>query len=68
MSTKYKANPTEDAYFITITVVGWVDVFTRLSQRNDIINALAHCQTMAWKFIGVLDLFRSGHGLQIRAI
>ena len=32
MSTKYKATTTEDAYFITITTVGWVDVFTRLNQ------------------------------------
>jgi hypothetical protein len=29
MSTKYKATTTEDAYFITITTVGWVDLFTR---------------------------------------
>ena len=27
MSTKYKAKTTEDAYFITITTVGWVDFF-----------------------------------------
>ena len=26
MSTKYKATTTEDAYFITRTTVGWVDV------------------------------------------
>ena len=31
MSAKYKATTTEDAYFITITTVGWVDVFTRLN-------------------------------------
>jgi hypothetical protein len=29
MSTKYKATTTEEAYFITITTVGWIDVFTR---------------------------------------
>ncbi|MDQ1164573.1 transposase [Flavobacterium sp. SORGH_AS_0622] len=40
MSTKYKATTTEDAYFITITVVGWIDIFTRLSQKNVLINAL----------------------------
>ncbi len=44
MSTKYKATTTEDAYFITITVVDWIDVFTRLSQKKVIIAALRYCQ------------------------
>ena len=34
----------DQAYFITITTVGWVDVFTRLNQKYDIINALKYCQ------------------------
>lgn len=44
MSTKYKATTTEDAYFITITTVGWIDVFTRLNQKKNIIEALRYCQ------------------------
>jgi REP element-mobilizing transposase RayT len=44
MSTKYKATTTEEAYFITITTVGWIDVFTRLNQKNNILNALNYCQ------------------------
>ena len=44
MSTKYKAMTTEDAYFITITTVGWIDVFTRLNQKYNIINSLKYCQ------------------------
>jgi REP element-mobilizing transposase RayT len=44
MSTKYKATTTEDAYFITITTVGWIDVFIRLNQKYNIINALDYCQ------------------------
>ena len=44
MSTKYKATTTEEAYFITITTVGWIDVFTRLNQKQVIINALKYCQ------------------------
>jgi REP element-mobilizing transposase RayT len=44
MSTKYKATITEECYFITITTVGWVDVFTRLNQKQNIINALQYCQ------------------------
>ena len=30
--------------FITITTVGWVDVFTRLNQKYIITEALTHCQ------------------------
>lgn len=44
MSTKYKATTTEECYFITITTVGWIDVFTRINQKYVIINALKHCQ------------------------
>ena len=44
MSTKYKASTTEEAYFITITTVGWVDVFTRLNQKYILIEALRYCQ------------------------
>ena len=44
MSTKYKATTTEDAYFITITTVGWIDIFTRLNQKYNIITALKYCQ------------------------
>jgi REP element-mobilizing transposase RayT len=44
MSTKYKATTTDEAYFITITTVGWLDVFTRLNQKYVITNALKHCQ------------------------
>ena len=44
MSTKYKATTTEDAYFITITTVGWVDVFTRLNQKYIITDSLKYCQ------------------------
>jgi len=44
MSTKYKATTTEEAFFITITTVGWIDIFTRLNQKYIIINALKYCQ------------------------
>ena len=44
MSTKYKATEIDQAYFITITTVGWIDVFTRLNQKYLIINALKYCQ------------------------
>jgi len=44
MSTKYKATMPDTGYFITITTVGWVDIFTRLKQKFIIINALDYCQ------------------------
>ncbi|WP_116790342.1 REP-associated tyrosine transposase [Flavobacterium psychrotrophum] len=44
MSTKYKAPTTEEAYFVTLTTVGWVDVFTRLNQKYNIIDSLQYCQ------------------------
>lgn len=43
MSTKYKATIAGKAYFITLTTVNWVDLFTRLSQRMLIVNALNYC-------------------------
>ena len=44
MSTKYKATTIGEAYFITITTVGWIDIFTRLRQRDILIKALQYCQ------------------------
>ena len=44
MSTKYKATTTEPFYFITITTVGWIDMFTRLYQKKNIISSLQYCQ------------------------
>lgn len=43
MSTKYKATFLGKAYFITITTVNWVDIFTRLNQRYLIVNSLDYC-------------------------
>ncbi len=34
----------DKAYFITTTTVGWADVFTRVNQKQAIINALKYCQ------------------------
>jgi REP element-mobilizing transposase RayT len=44
MSSKYKVKDTDKAYFITITVVEWIDLFTRLNHRNTIIDSLCYCQ------------------------
>ena len=44
ISTKHKATTTEECYFITITTVSWVDIFTRLNQKQNIIKSLKYCQ------------------------
>lgn len=44
MSDKYKIYEQDKAYFITMTIVAWVDVFTRLSQKQAFINSLKYCQ------------------------
>lgn len=34
----------DKAYFITMTVVGWIDIFTRKNHRDGIIDSLKYCQ------------------------
>ena len=43
MSEKRKAN-TNHCYFITLTVVGWIDVFTRKLYNQILISNLKYCQ------------------------
>lgn len=51
MSELRKAN-TDLAYFLTLTVVGWIDIFTRNRYNEIIINSLKYCQ-----FNKGLDIF-----------
>jgi len=44
MSEKYKISDQRKAYFLTMTVVGWIDVFTRKSHKMTIIESLQYCQ------------------------
>lgn len=44
MSTNYKATASGEAYFITTTIVNWIDIFTRLNQKQLIVESLIHCQ------------------------
>ena len=43
MGFKYTIT-TREKYFLTITVVDWIDVFTRKELSEVIINALRYCQ------------------------
>ena len=44
MSTKYKFRDQTKPYFVTLTVVNWIDVFTRPVYRDVIIQSLKYCQ------------------------
>jgi REP element-mobilizing transposase RayT len=43
MSTGYKINRDDGAYFLTFQIVGWVDVFTRKVYRDIAIDSLKYC-------------------------
>ncbi len=44
MSDKYKIFDNQSAYFITMTTVGWIDVFTRKNHKMLIVDSLKYCQ------------------------
>jgi REP element-mobilizing transposase RayT len=44
MSEKYKIWDQQKVYFLTLTVVGWIDVFTRKNHKMTIIESLQYCQ------------------------
>ena len=44
MSSKYKFDDREGVYFVTSTVVDWVDVFTRDVYRNILLDSFRFCQ------------------------
>lgn len=44
MSDKYKIDDKEGIYFVTLTAVDWVDIFTRRELKLTIIDSLKYCQ------------------------
>ena len=44
MSEKYKFRDKEDIYFVSPTITGWVDVFTKQPYFDIIIDSLKYCQ------------------------
>lgn len=44
MSEKYKVRNLEGVYFITCTVIDWVDLLTRPDYKQIIVDSLKHCQ------------------------
>ncbi|TSJ43945.1 transposase [Mucilaginibacter corticis] len=44
MSHQYRVRNSEDIFFVTFTIVDWVDIFTRPAYKQLIIDSLAYCQ------------------------
>jgi REP element-mobilizing transposase RayT len=43
MSSKYKSGENEVPHFVTFTIVGWIDVFTRALYKDILVDSLAFC-------------------------
>ena len=44
MSRKYKIRDQERPYFVTFTVINWIDVFIRNEYRTIFIDSVKYCQ------------------------
>ena len=44
MSRKYKIRDQDKLYFVTFTVIAWLDVFTRQEYRDIFLDSLRYCQ------------------------
>lgn len=44
MSDKYKIREIDKAYFVTLTVTGWIDVFTHNNHKLLLVDSLKYCQ------------------------
>jgi REP element-mobilizing transposase RayT len=44
MPDKYKMHEPDKAYFITLSTVGWIDIFTRKNHKLTIVDSLKYCQ------------------------
>lgn len=44
MSSKYKVGEDAIAHFVTFSVIGWIDVFSREIYKEIFVNSLKHCQ------------------------
>jgi hypothetical protein len=43
MSTKYKFRDQQQIYFVTFTVVYWIDVFIRNDYKEILLDSWRHC-------------------------
>ena len=42
--SEYRKTTTDDLYFVTLTVAGWIDVFSRREYKDILIENLKYCQ------------------------
>ena len=52
MARKYAIRNQEEFYFVTFTVVYWLDVFTREEYRNILLESLRYCQAEKGLLVG----------------
>lgn len=52
MARKYTITDNEQFYFVTFTVVDWIDVFTREEYRNVFIDSVRYCQAEKGLILG----------------
>lgn len=52
MSEAYKIHDKSKLYFVTTTVVEWIDVFDKKVYKDIIVESLNYCvETKVWKYI-----------------
>jgi putative transposase len=44
MSRKYKFTDNEKLYFVTFTVIKWIDLFTRQAYKDEFLESVRYCQ------------------------
>ena len=42
--SEYRKTSADELYFVTLTVSGWTDLFTRSVYKDILVNNLIHCQ------------------------
>ena len=52
MARKYGIRTQEEFYFVTFTVINWLDIFTREEYRNIILDSVRYCQKEKGLLVG----------------
>ncbi len=59
MGRKYKIRDQEKFYFVTFTIVYWLDVFIRQEYRNIFIESIKYCQKEKGLLLGAYCIMTS---------
>lgn len=62
MSSKYKLKDDAIPHFITFSVVGWIDVFSRECYKENIVESLKYCQENKGMILHARVVMRSDSG------